>query len=298
MSVHMNTVLRNLLLGVRTNLITNPSFTTDTSSWTAVASSLASVSGGLSGNALQITNSGAAAGSAYQDIATVVGKVYVVTVPFKKGTGAGGTLYIGTTSNRSAIFTGPLMTGAAWPATGPMDAASPDPTAVFIATATTTRITLENTDTGAGTTSLFDEVMVHRLTQGLRSAMKGHFMTFYTSTQPANADLAANGIRLVTFTLNGDGVTGLDYDDPVAGVITKGTNGGVGESWTGTSVAAGTAGWFRCWVAGDNPDNAATVYPRWDGAIGTSGQEINVSNAGVDNGAIQSIPSVSITFPA
>lgn len=293
MTMRVNTLLRNLLLGIRTNLLTNPSFTTDASGWTASGATLASVSGGLSGNCLQITNSGAAPGSCYQDVATVPGWVYAVTVAFKKGTGAGGTLRVGTTGSPSALFASGLMTGASWPAAGPMDANAPAPTAVFVATSTTTRITLENTDSGAGTTSLFDEILVRRLVSGFRDAMRGHFITFYTTSQPANADLAANGVRLVTFSLNGDGATGLDYDEPSSGVINKPSS----QTWIGTSVAAGTAGWFRVWVAGDNPDNISTAYPRWDGAMATSGAEINTANATIDSGAIQSIPACAITFP-
>ena len=90
MPLRLSTGLRNKLMGIKTNALANGSFTSDASGWTANLATLASVAGGVSGNALQVTNSGAAAGSAYQDFTAQVGRLYKATYHFKKGTGATG----------------------------------------------------------------------------------------------------------------------------------------------------------------------------------------------------------------
>lgn len=292
MTVRVNTAMRDSLLGKRTNLISNPSFTTDTTGWTASGASLSAVAGGISGNALQIANSGAAAGSAHQDFATVPGQVYAVSVAFKKGTGAGGALTIGTPASPAELFTGPLLTNSAWPVSG-LAPNAPALSAVFVASATTTRITLENTDAAAGTTSFFDDILVYRMASSLRELLKGMFMSYFTGAQPATADTATTATMLVTFTQAGDGVNGLNWGDAANGEIAM----GAGEDWRGDAVATGTAGWFRCWVAGDNPANAGGAYPRWDGAIATSGAEINIANASVTAGQPNRLTIAVMVFP-
>ena len=59
-------------------LVTNGSFTSDAASWTANNSTLASVVGGESGNALEITNTGAAKGEARQLITVKTGRTYKI----------------------------------------------------------------------------------------------------------------------------------------------------------------------------------------------------------------------------
>ena len=60
--------------------VVNGGFTSDTSSWTPVTSTLASVAGGQSGNALQITSGG----YTYQSFSSVVNTRYLVSYYFKK----------------------------------------------------------------------------------------------------------------------------------------------------------------------------------------------------------------------
>jgi len=70
----------------QTNMLTNPNFDSNTSSWSAQYSSLSSDSGGQSGNCLTVTRSSHTNQSAYQDITTVVGKRYMFSAYVKSGT--------------------------------------------------------------------------------------------------------------------------------------------------------------------------------------------------------------------
>ena len=98
MALRLSTGLRNKLLGINTELITNGGFGSATTGWTASNATLASVASGQSGNCLEITETGSASpGQAYQDITTIIGRPYKLTLYFKKGTSDYGAFHLGTT---------------------------------------------------------------------------------------------------------------------------------------------------------------------------------------------------------
>ena len=145
--------------------------------------------------------------------------------------------------------------------------------------------------------------MALRLSTGLRQALLGtadfkteftlSFINIYTGAQPSSANDAASGTLLATIYSDGAAV-GVSYDAPVAGVIAK----AVAETWSGTSVAEGTAGWFRVWEAAGSPAGSSTTESRIDGNIATSGANMNMSNTFIANGAVQTISTFAITLPA
>ena len=98
-----------------------------------------------------------------------------------------------------------------------------------------------------------------------------------------------------------DAVNGLQIDyNAAAGVVTKNT----AQTWSGTAVGAGTqtAGWFRykgAVVDAGALDNASPpVFIRMDGAIATSGAQMNMSSTSITNGALQTLSTFSFTVPA
>jgi hypothetical protein len=87
---------------------------------------------------------------------------------------------------------------------------------------------------------------------------------------------------------------GLNLDDVVGGVISKRTT----ETWSGTNVADGTAGWFRVRRTGDSGAvDAAATQIRYDGAVATSGAQMNIGSLSFTNGAPSLINSASFTLP-
>ena len=141
-----------------------------------------------------------------------------------------------------------------------------------------------------------------RLSTGLRQALlgsadfkdvfNGFFIDIYSGLQPASADNAPTGNKLVTFF--SDGVAaGLHFDPPVAGVISK----AAAETWSGAAVAAGTAGWYRMRLAADT-DALSQTDKRVDGAIAVSGGELNGPSLTIQNGAVQTLNTFSFTEPA
>lgn len=280
MSLKRSTGFLNKLGGIKTNLLSNGTFDSDSTGWTAVDSSLS-----VSSGELVITESGGSnPGQAYQDIDTVPGRIYRLDADFKKGTADTGKILVGTTSDNDAILTSPAYS----------DATADTKTLVFIATEDTTRITLQTDDATAGETSLFDNVKVEEIVDGFQEIFRKCKISVYTGAQPSSANDAASGTLLYTLTLNGDGTTGLTWGESVNGVISKNPN----ESWKGTAVATGTAGWFRVHEYGDDPSQASTTKARWDGAIAVSGAEANMSNTSVEAGAVQTATAFTFTQPA
>ena len=94
--------------------------------------------------------------------------------------------------------------------------------------------------------------------------------------------LAANGLL-------------LDYN-ATAGLITK----DVTQTWSGTAVATGTAGWFR--YKGSVVDagalDSSAVFLRLDGNVATSGANMNMSSTSITSGALQTLSTFSFTVPA
>jgi hypothetical protein len=90
-------------------------------------------------------------------------------------------------------------------------------------------------------------------------------------------------------------VNGLLWGDVAAGIISKVAS----QTWTGVSVATGTAGWFRFEAAVSDAgalDSTESVL-RMDGAISTSGAELNLSTTSIANGATQTIDTFTVTLP-
>lgn len=106
----------------------------------------------------------------------------------------------------------------------------------------------------------------------------------YTGAQPGNANLAATGTLLCTFTLS-DPAYGPANSSGVAALV-------VTPALTTAAVAAGTAGWFR--LASSTP---GTVL---DGSVSTTGLGggLELDNTTVVLGQTVTITSGRITMPA
>jgi hypothetical protein len=138
-----------------TTMLTNGTFTTDTTGWTAVGATIASVAGGTSGtNCLQVTNSGAAKGYCYQALTTVVGSWYRAEVSYKNGTASSTLIGIGPDINTFTL----------WDKSGLSSASFTGRAAYFQATTTTTYITLGVNTTTATNTMLYDASAFQELT--------------------------------------------------------------------------------------------------------------------------------------
>jgi hypothetical protein len=90
-------------------------------------------------------------------------------------------------------------------------------------------------------------------------------------------------------------VNGLTWGDSAAGVLVKNPV----ETWQGTAVATGTAGYFRIEAAVSDAGalDSSELVIRLDGAVATSGAELNMASTSVVSAAVQTLSSFSITLP-
>lgn len=113
------------------------------------------------------------------------------------------------------------------------------------------------------------------LLAGFKPSMDSCFIDIYTGTQPtaANDAVPVTATKLLTISNNGGG-TGVTFD-------TVATLGAIGknpaETWSGTAIATGTAGWFRVRKSGDT-GAASTTALRIDGAIGSTSGEMQLGS--------------------
>lgn len=90
-------------------------------------------------------------------------------------------------------------------------------------------------------------------------------------------------------------VNGLNWGDSAAGSIIKLGS----EVWSGVAAASGTAGWFRIEASVNDAGGADSTesITRVDGAVATSGAELNMTPTTIAASAVQTISSFSISLP-
>lgn len=135
----------------------------------------------------------------------------------------------------------------------------------------------------------------------IRDQLKGGKMCIYTGTQPASADAAATGTKLCTITKSGAAHTagtagnGLELGSPANGMVSKTT-----DTWRGTNIATGEAGWFRFYGNGTDGETATTTLPRLDGSITEEGGggDITFNDATLTSGNSHVIDTFTISLPS
>lgn len=126
--------------------------------------------------------------------------------------------------------------------------------------------------------------------QGLGALANGWAVVTTLTTMTKTDVNIGSGVSGVT------AVNGLNWGDSAAGSLTKKAS----ETWQGTAVATGTAGWFRVEAAvsdAGTTDSTESVL-RIDGAVATSGAEFNMpGSTTITSGAVQTLSNFSIALP-
>lgn len=123
----------------------------------------------------------------------------------------------------------------------------------------------------------FNTAMRDAMVTALTGAIGGYTLSIYTGSQPAAANDAATGTKLVDIMING-------FNAPASGSATLNTS----TPNTGTAVATGTAGWGRI-VGG--------AGERIDGTVGTSGTDFTINSTSITNGATVTLTAMTVTQP-
>ena len=119
--------------------------------------------------------------------------------------------------------------------------------------------------------------------QSFKALMNGGKLAIFSGGQPANADAAETGSKLVevdvAFGTSGTGAL------PVL------------SSWAGTIGTAGIAGWFRLYGTAGSA-GASTTEVRMDGNCGVSGADLNFTNTTLRAGATLTVDEFTLIEPA
>lgn len=144
-----------------------------------------------------------------------------------------------------------------------------------------------------------ESVTITAVTHGsFRSIFTDCILDIYSGTQPATADLAESGTKLVSITLAsgafvaGSPDNGLNFGAPSAGVISKNS-----DVWSGAGLATGTAGWARLY-ANAYTTGASSSAVRLDMSVGTSGADLDLASLSIVLGRTVTIDTCAITLPA
>jgi len=132
-------------------------------------------------------------------------------------------------------------------------------------------ITADNT---AGVVNLYAPFWLGALADGLTVA----------STETTLVVTDAN------FSTGTTALNGLNFKFPaVAGVLSKETT-----IWQGTAAATGTAGYFRFVAGGSTVSGVGGTDVRFDGSVGTSGADLNLSSTSIASASEQTISGFDI----
>ncbi len=122
----------------------------------------------------------------------------------------------------------------------------------------------------------------------------GGELRIFSGAAPSLANDLQTGTLLVTInTITGSNFNCRFQNTAAAGVLSKQTN-----TWDGVAVASGTAGYFRYCASTSDSGGTSTTLVRIQGAILTSGAELNMSSTTITSGATTTIDTFDITMPA
>lgn len=134
---------------------------------------------------------------------------------------------------------------------------------------------------------------------GLKAALADGVIRIYSGSQPTNADQAVNGTLLVEITVDGGAFShgsptnGLEWDDPASGTISKPS----ADTWTGTGVATGVAGWARFCANPTDDGTASTTLSRLDMSVGKGTGDLQLSNVNIEIGAPVTVDVATLRLP-
>ena len=142
---------------------------------------------------------------------------------------------------------------------------------------------------------------------GLKEQLDDGFLYIFSGTAPATAaealNMATTHTELAMITVSDDGTTGLTFDAPLAGVISKAE----AETWSGTcdfdgfnAATTQTATFFRYCAAGDNGRGAAdgTTGYRIQGSVTAlgGGGDLQIGSGSLTDGVLQPIGAFSVSI--
>jgi hypothetical protein len=142
------------------------------------------------------------------------------------------------------------------------------------------------------TASAATNVVTLKAKLGYGTAINGMVVT----TTESGGDIAGADVNIGSAVAGVSSSNGLNFDDALAGLLTKRT----GQTWSGVGLLDGVAGWFRLRgpIADDDSADSAGAFTRLDGNIATSGGDMNASSTTLALSATHTVSTFSPLEPA
>ena len=149
--------------------------------------------------------------------------------------------------------------------------------------------------------------MAFRLSTGLRNALmgaglkgllNGGFMEIYSGYQPDSADMIETSgavlLAVISSTSGTSATDGLQFGTAASGVLPIAAS----PVWSGVVLVDGVAGWFRFHGSGGIVHGSNGTAIRFDGAVGVSGADLNLSHTSLTQASTLTVTAFNITEPA
>lgn len=120
------------------------------------------------------------------------------------------------------------------------------------------------------------DALANLMLSALKDQLDGGFLYIFAGPVPADADdaldMGADHTQVIALTNNNDGITGLTFDAPVGGILSKAAS----EDWVGTVTFDGADGsmstlaptFYRFCASSDDGRSAGGLTPRLQGTVG------------------------------
>lgn len=129
---------------------------------------------------------------------------------------------------------------------------------------------------------------------GLKELMDNGVIDIFTGAQPVSADSLETGTKLVRIssTSGTAAADGVKFGTASSGILPLTT-----PLWTGVTLVAGVAGWFRFYGSGAVTGTNGTAL-RFDGNCGVSGADLVLSHTSLVVDSVVTVKTFNITQPA
>ena len=118
-----------------------------------------------------------------------------------------------------------------------------------------------------------------------------------TGGQPSTADDAVTGTLLARITLSSGDYTNLAVNGIDMKAVAAQLNIADAQVWSGLGLADNVAGWFRFFDTTYDGAGGSTSGFNIDGAVATSGAQLNLPNTNITVDGTVTVDSLAINFP-
>lgn len=106
----------------------------------------------------------------------------------------------------------------------------------------------------------------HILDTSVATGLAAFAVSFFDGAIPVLPSDAATGTKLITFTVNNDGVTGATWGTSAVGILSRTPT----EAMSGTCLTGGSPTFYRVHLLAESPSSANTTFYRVQGTLGVA----------------------------